>query len=213
MVPEEWIDPSLREEVLSISSRLSRAKHRLNLLESENASLKKLKIDLADELNLVQEKVKESEILNKFLLEDHSKESLMDSVLGQIKSLRELKMEDKIKSERFKADLEDFLKKQTDERQVLAEQGKRLEGYLLEAKGQIRDLKVPDFEKMVKRHVDVKQIERHNRDLKVAEKLGPKQKMRGSQMMRRSTQYSSTGTAGSIRNLRSTCKYMEYKEI
>lgn len=196
MVPEEWMDPCLREEVLSISTSLSRAKHRLNLLESENASLKKLKVDLSEELSLIQEKVKESEILNKFLLEDHSKESLMDSVLGQIKSLRELKMEDKIKSERFKADLEDFLKKQTDERQVLADQGERLEGYLLKAKGQIRDLKVPDFEKMVKRHVDVQQIERHNRDLKVAEKLGPKQKMRGSQMMRRSTQYSSTGRPG-----------------
>lgn len=190
------------EEFQQLNIILARAKQQLIRIEQDNAVLKETRENMKAELLRVESKIKENEILNKYLMEDHnSQESLLDKILDQIKVLRELKIEDKIKNERVKNSIIEFLNEEKKNKSDNIQQIEELEEFLSKVKNQIQLLKTPNLENLIKTKINLEMMTKHNSDLEKFEKLQKdikelnesKKQTPNMHNMRRSTNYNSTG--------------------
>lgn len=198
---EEDID--IEKEVISLGVKLAQAKSKLIMIEKENDVLSELRKDLKTELIKINAKINESEILNKFLLENNSsKEDLFDKILDQIKVLRQLKLEGKKKNEKVKNSIIEFLTDEQKEKGLLVEQGVEMKEFLIKIKEQIKALNVPNFDNLVKNKIDLEKLINHNKELNELEQLNEKMESsnknqnsdsKNINFLRRSVNYSSTG--------------------
>lgn len=190
---------------MSLTAKLGHSKQKLVLMEKENDLLRELRNELYEELMKVNSKVKEAEVLNKYLLENcDSREELFGKILGQVKLLMEMKAENGKKNEKATQEVMEFLMKEQKDKELQVEQAKEMTEFLEKVKEQIDLLKVPNFENLIKNKVDLELLKIHNQELsnlKIVEE-DSKQSSRQSQnrknvnYLRRSVNYSSTGKGG-----------------
>jgi hypothetical protein len=188
----------LEKELISLSVKLAQAKNKLMMIEKENDVMRDLRKELKTELIKVNAKINESEILNRFLLENNSsRDELFDKILSQIKNLKELKIENQQKNDKVKNSIIEFLTEEQKDKDLLVEQSKEMKEFLDKIKEQIDLLKVPNFENLVKNKLDLSKLKNHNQDLQnleiVQESENPDDKKK-THSMRRSLNYNSTGT-------------------
>lgn len=186
------------KELQKLSYELSKSKQTLLLLEKDNKMLTKLKESMKKDISSINKKIEENKVLNKFLLENNdSKEDLFDKILEQIKTLRELKIEEKIKNERVKTNITEFLTQEKCDKSEMIKDVESLETFLDDVKNQIQKLHVPNIVKLVNKNIDLNALQHHNEQLSDMEHhlVNQQHNMQNRSMMRmkRSSQYNSTG--------------------
>lgn len=189
---------------MALGTRLAHAKSKLGLIERENEALRSLRKELKAELIVVNGKINESEILNKFLLENHqNREELFDKVLAQIKTLRELKAQRSKRDSHTKDAVVEFLTEEQKNKELLLEQSREMQEFLEKVKEQMAQLKVPNFENLVKNQLDLQHLREQNEQLRklevVRESLPPPgqpEAKKNLNFLRRSVNYKSTGREG-----------------
>lgn len=184
---------------MTLALKLAQAKSKLMMIEKENETLRTVRKEIKIELAKVNAKINESEVLNKFLLENHqSREELFDQVSNQIKILRELKSEKNEKQTKVNNAVVEFLMQEQKDKEQIVQQSRELEDFLNKVKVQIGQLEVPNFENLVRNKVDLAQLEDHNeqqRKLQVVEenlRKEPEDK-KPPNFLRKSMNYKSTG--------------------
>jgi chromosome segregation ATPase len=191
-------DVDLEKEVVSLGVKLAQAKNKLTLIDKENDVLREVRKDLKSELIKVNAKINESEILNKFLLENNSsRDELFEKIISQIKSLKQMKTKNQEKTEKLNGQIIEYLTEDQKEKELLGEQTNEIKDFLDEVKRQIKKLKLPNFENLVTKNIDLDKIKTHNEEI---EKINEMQQNDPSQsqsknlsLMRRSGNYNSTG--------------------
>lgn len=192
----------LEKDVISLGVKIAQAKSKLMMLEKENDVLSELRKELKTELIKINSKINESEILNKFLLENNSsKDELFDKILEQIKLLKELKLDGQKKDENVKNTIIEFLTEEQKEKGQLVEQSNEMKEFLFKIKEQINNLKVPNFENLIKNKIDLEKLITHNKQLNELQKKNDKipktqndnGNIQNPNFLRRSVNYSSTG--------------------
>jgi hypothetical protein len=159
--------------------------------------LSSLKETIRKDISLTNKKIEENTEFNKILLENNnSKEDLFDKILEQIKILRELKIEEKIKNERVQTNITEFLTQEKSDKNSLIKDVESLETFLNEVKSQIQKLHVPNIVKLVHKNVDLQAIQHHNEQMTNLEERGfnqqPTMNNRSMMSLKRSSQYNST---------------------
>lgn len=186
------------KELQKLSFDLSKARQTLLLLEKDNKMLKQLKDSIKKDLSYINEKIEDNKVYNKFLLENNeSKEDLFDKILDQIKILRELKIEEKIKNERVKTNVIEFLTQEKEHKSDMIKDVESLESFLDNTKNQIQKLHIPNILKLVHKNVDIDALKKHNENLDGLEEQEINQRQdvlnRSMMSLKRSSQYNSTG--------------------
>ena len=184
----------LEKEVIALGARLAQAKSKLALLDKENEVLQEVRKDLKAELMKVNAKINESELLNKFLLENYdSRNELFDKIEGQIKVLRDMRTANRAKAEDLNTQVVRYLTEDQKEKELFVEQSLEVKDFLEQVKRQIGKLQVPNFENLVKKNIDLEKVTQHNKDLEKLKELEQHEASPQINFMRRSSNYSSTG--------------------
>ena len=184
----------LEKEVIALGARLAQAKSKLALLDKENEVLQEVRKDLKAELMKVNAKINESELLNKFLLENQgSRNALFDKIEGQIKVLRDMRTANRAKAEDLNTQVVRYLTEDQKEKELFVEQSLEVKDFLEQVKRQIGKLQVPNFENLVKKNIDLEKVTQHNKDLEKLKELEQHEASPQINFMRRSSNYSSTG--------------------
>lgn len=184
----------LEKEVIALGARLAQAKSKLALLDKENEVLQEVRKDLKAELMKVNAKINESELLNKFLLENQgSRNELFDKIEGQIKVLRDMRTANRAKAEDLNTQVVRYLTEDQKEKELFVEQSLEVKDFLEQVKRQIGKLQVPNFENLVKKNIDLEKVTQHNKDLEKLKELEQHEASPQINFMRRSSNYSSTG--------------------
>ena len=177
-----------------LGARLAQAKSKLALLDKENEVLQEVRKDLKAELMKVNAKINESELLNKFLLENYgSRNELFDKIEGQIKVLRDMRTANRAKAEDLNTQVVRYLTEDQKEKELFVEQSLEVKDFLEQVKRQIGKLQVPNFENLVKKNIDLEKVTQHNKDLEKLKELEQHEASPQINFMRRSSNYSSTG--------------------
>ena len=198
-------DMDLEKELISLSVKLAQAKNKLMMIEKENNAMRELRKELKTELIKINAKINESQILNRFLLENNnSRDELFDKILSQIKTLRELKIESQNKNEKVKNKIIEFLTEEQKDKGLLVEQSKEMKEFLDQIKEQIDLLKVPNFENLVKNKLNLSKIQDHNENLKnleIVQENEAQDDKKSPNYLRKSMNYNSTGNTLYIKQL------------
>lgn len=184
---------------MSLGIKLAQAKSKLMMIEKENEALKTVRKEIKTELIKVNAKINESEVLNKFLLENQqSREELFECVTDQIRTLRELKLEKNEKKKQIENAVIEFLMQEQKDKELLIQQSREMEAFLDKVKAQIGQLEVPNFENLARNKLDLDRLEEHNTQLRkldvVEESPGPvREDKKPANFLRKSMNYKSTG--------------------
>lgn len=190
-----------------MNNELTKAKHKLMILEKQNDVMKQMKESIKNELRSVNQKIKENTVLNQYLNEDNdSKDNFIDQIFEQIRILKELKIENKIKDERVRSSIIEFFKEEKDDKEQMISGIEKLETFLNDVKSQIQKLHIPNSLKLVKKNINIEQLQNHNQQLEDLEHQNYQNKFENNSLN------NSTTNIRRLSNYKSSTNFFEQKE-